>query len=131
MQRQFADLPLAWRHRIVAQSPDQFNVLDEQSALKADFWLLRDNAFERAAFGRRVSVNIFGVSARIATAEDVILHKLYWHPITPSLRQLHDATGVYAVQVDSLDIPYLRQWAAISGVQQELESLLIGKPKST
>src|SRR5215813_5862882 len=34
--------------------PHQFNILDELSALKADFWLLRENAFERSAFGRRV-----------------------------------------------------------------------------
>lgn len=38
--------------------PYQFNVIDEQSALKADFWLLRDNAFERSAFGRRISVTL-------------------------------------------------------------------------
>src|SRR5207237_507637 len=30
--------------------PFQFNVLDEQSALKADFWMLRDDAFEANAF---------------------------------------------------------------------------------
>jgi hypothetical protein len=119
--------------RSVFQPPHQFNVLDEHSALKADFWLLRDNAFERAAFDRRLSVDIFGVSAWIATAEDVILHKLYWDQITPSLRQLQDAAGVCAVQVGSLDIPYLRRWAASIGVGQKLESLLSGKlkPKST
>jgi hypothetical protein len=64
--------------RSAIQPPYQFDVLDEQSTLKADFWLLRENAFEQSAFGRRVSVDILGVSARIASAEDVILHKLYW-----------------------------------------------------
>src|SRR5262245_27560269 len=33
--------------RSVFQPPFQFNVLDEQSALKADFWLLRDDPFEQ------------------------------------------------------------------------------------
>jgi hypothetical protein len=108
-------------------------VLDEQSALKAGFRLLRDNAFERAAFARRITVDLFNVLAWIATAEDVILHKFYWNQITPSLRQLQHAAGVYAIQVDSLDIPYLQRWAESIGVQQELESLLSGKlkPKST
>jgi hypothetical protein len=119
--------------RSAFQPPYQFNVLDEQSALKADFWLLQDNPFEQCAFGRRVSVTIFGASAWIATAEDIILHKLYWNRITPSERQLLDAAGVYAVQGDALDAAYLRQWAATLGVEQEIDDLVTGKlkPKST
>lgn len=115
------------------QPPFQFNVLDEQSALKADFWLLRDDAFEQTAFRRRTPLALFGVSAWIATAEDVILHKLYWNKLTPSQRQLGDAAGVYAVQGSSLDGDYLRHWAAYLAVQDELADLLAGriKPKST
>ena len=33
--------------------PRQFNVIDEQSTLKADFWQLRDNEFEQEMFRRR------------------------------------------------------------------------------
>src|SRR5438552_17615251 len=40
--------------------PYQFNVLDEQSALKADFWMLRDDAFEQSAFRRRRKAELFG-----------------------------------------------------------------------
>lgn len=119
--------------RSAFQPPHQFNVLDEHSALKADFWLLRDNPFERSAFGRRVSVTLFGAAAWIATAEDLILHKLYWNKITPSDRQLQDAAGVYAVQHDVLDAAYLGQWAAALGVEEEMEDLATGKlkPKSS
>lgn len=119
--------------RSAFRPPFQFNVLDEQSALKADFWILRDNAFERTAFGRRVQVTLFGVAAWTATAEDVILHKLYWNQLSPSQRQLGDAAGVYAVQSGTLDASYLRHWAADLGVQQELERLFTGKikPKTT
>jgi hypothetical protein len=113
--------------------PHQFNALDEQSALKVDFWLLKNNSFERNAFDRRQQVTLFGTPASITTAEDVILHKLYWNTITPSDRQLHDAAGVYAVQADSLDTGYLRHWAPILGVEDEVAALLAGnlKPKST
>jgi len=119
--------------RAAFRPPFQFNVLDGQSALKADFWLLRDNAFEPMAFGRRLRVTLFGVSAWIATAEDTVLHKLYWHKLTPSERQLGDAAGVYAVQAASLDVGYLRQWAAVLGVQHTLDDLIAGKirPKTT
>ena len=82
--------------RQVFRPPHQFNAIDAQSALKVDFWLLRENRFEQSAFSRRLSVALMGVSARIATPEDVILHKLYWNTITPSERQLLDAAGVYA-----------------------------------
>jgi hypothetical protein len=113
--------------------PFQFNVLDEQSALKADFWLLRENDFETTAFERRVPATLFGMSAWIATAEDVILHKLYWHSLTPSDRQLGDAAGVHSVQAGLLDLTYLRRWAAILHVQTELNALIEGriKPKQT
>jgi hypothetical protein len=113
--------------------PYQFNALDEQSALKVDFWLLKDESFERMAFDRRLHVTLFDTPAWITTAEDVILHKLFWNKISPSDRQLLDAAGVYAVQGDTLDLFYLRNWAAILGVQQELEDMRKGKlrPKST
>src|SRR5436853_141908 len=42
--------------RSVFKPPYQFNVLDNQSALKADFWQLRDNVFEQEMFRRRLSV---------------------------------------------------------------------------
>jgi hypothetical protein len=119
--------------RSAFQPPFQFNVLDDQSALKADFWLLRENEFEVTAFRRRVQATLFDVLAWIATAEDVILHKLYGNSLTPSDRQLGDAAGVYAVQGNSLDLGYLQHWAVILHVQTELNALVEGriKPKQT
>ena len=119
--------------RSAFRPPFQFNVLDEQSALKADFWLLRENAFESAAFRRRLPITLFGASAWIATAEDVLLHELYWNRLTPSDHQLGDAAGVYAVQGVALDLRYLQQWARVLHVQAELDAIVEGriKPKQT
>lgn len=113
--------------------PRQFNAIDEHSALKVDFWLLKDEAFDRAAFARRQQVTLFGTEAWIMSAEDVILHKLYWNGLSPSDRQLLDAAGVYAVQSGALDVLYLRQWASTLGVEQTLDDILTGrlKPKAT
>jgi len=58
--------------------PYQFNVIDTRSALKVDFWLLRQDEFEQAMFERRIQVELFSERAWICTAEDVVLHKLYW-----------------------------------------------------
>ncbi len=115
------------------QPPYQFNALDTRSALKVDFWLLQPNPFERAMFARRLRVDLFGEPAWIASAEDIILHKLYWNHITPSDRQLGDAAGVVAVQGPALDQPYLEQWAEELALTESLGDLLTGKikPKQT
>ena len=42
------------------QPPHQFNVIDQRSALKADFWLLKPVPFEREMFGRRFQDTVFG-----------------------------------------------------------------------
>jgi hypothetical protein len=98
--------------RAAFQPPYQFNALDERSALKVDFWLSRPEPFDRELFSRRRQARIFGEPAWIATAEDVILHKLLWHRITPSERQINDAAGIISVQAQVLDLAYLKRWGA-------------------
>ena len=100
---------------------------------KPIFGWLRDIPFEHSAFGRKLLVPLFGDEAWISTAEDIILHKLYWNHLSPSERQLLDVAGVYAVQGTALDVAYLRHWAAILKVEPLLNELLTGKikPKSS
>ena len=119
--------------RAAYQPPHQFNVIDERSSLKADFWLLRPAPFEREMFYRRVKDRVFGEDCWLATPEDVVLHKLYWNSITPSDRQLGDAAGVVAVQRGRLDETYMRRWAQALSVSPVLEDLFSGKirPKTT
>src|SRR6266513_1595415 len=97
--------------RAAMAPPYQFNAIDRRSALKIDFWMLRSTPFEMSMFERRLNLNLLGEQAWMATAEDVILHKLYWDSLTPSERQTSDAAGVIAVQSGSLDQAYLQQWA--------------------
>ena len=84
-------------------------------------------------FSRRQRATLFGEPAWISTAEDVVLHKLFWNKITPSERQMGDAAGVVAIQGSALDRDHLRRWAKELGVQPLLEDLLSGKiqPKKT
>jgi hypothetical protein len=119
--------------RAARQPPHQFNAIDTRSALKVDFWLPQPTPFDQEMLRRRISVTLFGEPAWIATAEDVILHKLIWNRITPSDRQLGDAVGVVAVQAGALDQDYLERWAQELKLANELERLLSGeiKPKQT
>ena len=84
-------------------------------------------------FARRKQVQLFGEPAWIGTAEDVLLHKLYWSRITPSDRQVGDAAGIVAVQKGMLDEGYMRTWACELGVAEKLNEVLSGKikPKQT
>lgn len=119
--------------RAAYQPPHQFNLIHIPSALKADFWMLKPVPFEREMFRRRVQDTWFGEPLWLATAEDVLLHKLYWNSISPSDRQLGDVAGVFAVQGDVLDRDYLRHWAKELGLSAMLEDVLAGKwkPKHT
>jgi hypothetical protein len=119
--------------RAAYQPPHQFNAIDTRSALKVDFWLPQPEPFAREMLRRRAQVTLFGEPAWIASAEDVILHKLVWNRITPSDRQLGDAAGVVAVQAEALDTQYLRRWAEELDLAGELDRLLRGeiKPKQT
>ena len=119
--------------RAAYRPPYQFNAIDTRSALKVDFWLPQPAPFDRDMLQRRSRVILFGEVAWIATAEDVVLHKLIWNRISPSERQLGDAAGVVAVQAGALDKHYLRRWAVELGLGGELERLLSGeiRPKQT
>lgn len=119
--------------RAAYQPPHQFNAIDQRSTLKVDFWLLCPVPFEHEMFARRKQVKLFGEVAWIGTAEDVLLHKLYWNRITPSDRQLGDAAGIVAVQQGLLDGGYMQSWAKELGVTENLNEVLSGKikPKQT
>jgi hypothetical protein len=115
------------------QPPHQFNAIDSRSTLKIDFWLLKPAPFEREMFRRRTAQPMFGREVWLATAEDVILHKLLWDRITPSERQRLDIAGVAAVQRGILDTEYLRRWAKELDLANAVEDVLAGKfkPKTT
>ena len=113
--------------------PHQFNAIDTRSALKVDFWLAQETPFDQEMLRRRFRSTLFGQAAWIATAEDVILHKLVWNALTPSDRQLADAAGVVTVQRSKLDEGYLMKWAEQLRVVPGLSKLLAGsiRPKQT
>jgi len=53
-----------------------FNLLDSTSGDKVDFWLLKDEAFDRERFARRLEVEAMGMRLKVSTPEDTILMKL-------------------------------------------------------
>jgi hypothetical protein len=109
-------------------SRGMFNVLDTAAGFKADLWVPGDDPFTQSLLDRRRRVELLaGFTADIGAPEDVLLHKLVWHQLTPSERQLADAAGIAAVQAGQLDLAYMRQWAARQSTADLLEAVLLGK----
>jgi hypothetical protein len=102
---------------------DMFNMLDETSGDKVDFWLLKTDPYEQQSFRRRRRLAALGMELFVLSPEDVILSKLRWSKIGGSERQVEDAANVYEVQRAVLDMEYLLHWARVLEVEAELKQV--------
>jgi hypothetical protein len=104
----------ALRHR------SQFNVIDTKTGWKVDLIIRKDRPFSREEFARRQTVDLLGVTAHLATAEDTILAKLEWAQAGGSERQVADVVAMLAIGGNALDDTYLDRWATELGVSDLL-----------
>ena len=108
----------------------EFNVLHLDTMFKVDIFIQKTRPFDHEV-RRRVQqskLNITGNSRLffLESPEDVILNKLEWYKMGGEVsdRQWNDILGVLKVQGTSLDLAYLRQWAAALGVTSLLDRAL-------
>jgi hypothetical protein len=80
---------------------------DRTVGIRVDF-IFSTTPYEREAIRRAVPVRIGGRSVGFASAEDLILHKLF----AGRPRDLEDARGVVARKGHALDWPLIERWAA-------------------
>jgi len=112
----------AARGAIAARS--MFNVIDTREGDKVDFWLLKDEDFDRSRFARRATEAFEGTRLVVSRPEDTILMKLKWAAMYGgSEKQLTDALRVYEVQHGGLDHGYLDTWARKLEVTESLARL--------
>ncbi len=100
----------------------QFNVLYPPAAIKLDFWLVKDDEFDRLRFHRRVKVKALGQKMLMATPEDTILQKLRWYDKSKIEKHLIDAAFVWQIQT-GLDKKYMDKWARKLSVNKYLPQL--------
>ncbi len=100
-----------------------FNVIHVPSGLKADIVVARGTAHDDARFERVRHISMpDGRTEPFASPEDVILKKLEFFREGGSSKHLRDIESMIAVQgAESLDWPYLNEWAQRLGIALELE----------
>jgi len=101
----------------------EFNVVDSASGLKVDFWMLRDEPFDRERMRRRVQRRVGDQTLSFISPEDLILIKLRWHQESGSTRHLEDIESVVRIQ-RTLDRDYLKRWALQQSTWETLAALL-------
>jgi hypothetical protein len=107
-----------------------FNVIESATGAKVDLIPVPEDAFSRAAMGRRRRL-VYGTEGQAATfisAEDVVRAKLLAYRETGSDRHLRDARGVLATQTGRLDMESLREGAAAEGTLASLDALIASLP---
>ncbi len=107
-----------------------FNVIHLPTGMKVDVFLPPGRPFEREALARAVpmALDAEGTGPRfpIATAEDVVLAKLWWFDRggRTSSRQWGDVQGVLRTTGSMIDLAYLESSAETLGVTELLREAL-------
>ena len=99
-----------------------FNVIDNKSGLKIDFWLIKRDAFGKSEFSRKIRRKMFGENIYIISPEDLILCRLIGFEETKSDRRLQDAKSI--LQTSKVDMDYIKIWAKKQGTLEVLNKLL-------
>ncbi|MFN8353650.1 MAG: hypothetical protein U0Y10_04370 [Spirosomataceae bacterium] len=108
-----------------ADKSSMFNIIDQESGNKIDFWLLTKEPFDLSRFSRRIPINLFDLQVFISTPEDTILSKLKWSKLSGgSVKQMTDALRVFELQYPILDMNYLKDWVEVLQLQAEWHQLI-------
>ena len=98
-----------------------FNVLHQETLVKVDCVMRKDNEFQKAAFSHRRKIDFSGFDIWIIGKEDLILSKLNWAKTTRSEMQMRDVASILR---NGYDENYVEEWALKSGVEDLLRECL-------
>jgi hypothetical protein len=107
--------------RDAVKSERMFNIMHLESGIKVDFIIRKSEEYRQVEFARRRHVRFGGTETCIVSREDLILSKLLWGLDSHSELQRRDAQSLMD---DSVDLGYLRDWAARLGVSDMLGEII-------
>lgn len=95
-----------------------FNLIHNESVIKVDFIIRKDDEYRLAEFQRRQKIRIADFETYIVSKEDLILSKLVWAGDSRSSVQLGDVKNLLRTGYDK---EYLQKWAHKLKVRELLE----------
>lgn len=96
------------------------NAVHEESLVKVDLVIRKDEPFRKAEFARRGTVSVHGRDVRIVSPEDLLLSKLIWGAESGSAVQMSDARQLAGL---TLDWSYVDRWAAVLNLTEAVRGL--------
>lgn len=100
-----------------------FNIIHNESVIKIDLIVRKDDVYRIEEFSRRRQLDLEGFSLSIVAPEDLVLSKLVWARTSYSELQLRDVR-LMLTSGTPLDREYLEHWATILGVDALLREIL-------
>lgn len=85
-----------------------FNIIDHKSGYKADFMVLKEEAFRQAKFRRQRKMKFLDKTISVVSPEDLFLFKLIWIQDRQSGVQMEDIKSI--LDVEDLDWRYVNEW---------------------
>lgn len=101
--------------RSAVKNRGMFNIIHNDSIIKVDLIILKNEAYRIEEFSRRKQIRIEETTVFVVTPEDLILSKLVWSERSQSGLQLRDVRQIL-FHVKELDLLYLEKWSKILGV---------------
>lgn len=96
-----------------------FNVLNQETIIKIDCVIRKNDEFSLKAFSRRERVNYSGdFEVWIISKEDLIVSKLNWAKTSKSEMQMRDVAGIIR---NGYDKEYVEFWTAKLGLSEILQ----------
>lgn len=104
--------------REAATGGGHFNAIHLSSMVKVDVYVRPNEGLYAAEIERAQDIPLGDASARVASPEDTLLHKLRWFAAGggASQRQWRDVLGILKSTGPALDRAYLAKWAEEIGV---------------
>jgi hypothetical protein len=91
-----------------------FNIVHNESIIKVDFIIRKDESYREEEFARRKRIIIDGVPVWTVSREDLVLSKLVWVKNSGSELQFRDVCRI--MKAKDIDENYLEKWSIALGV---------------
>lgn len=98
----------------------EFNFIDPETGMKVDFWIAKDEDFEKECF-KNSKIKDIGYKVKFISPENLIISKLIWFSQTNSSRHIEDAQSVLKLAKPNKN--YIKKWSLKLKLENEFEKL--------